>query len=506
MRWRRGLCPMAARWWLAALVAIPSAPAEPGQPVVFNILPDGKHRTPVSPAVRVAEAHRTLSGGLVVAAPPSSSAQAVTHVVPSRVEFEDTSQSATISFEDLAASATISFEDRTASATIAFEDVPAQNANIAAGGGLDDQVASTTLVLATAIADLDAGEYIKSANNEYMRVSALSIDKKTLTVTRAASPPGLVAGPIAEAADGSSIILAEGGVDATGTTVKLVAPLLGLATGEYIKSAAGEYMLVTNLENSDKTLTVERNGAPAGLTQKPAASAAAGTSVTLADGGVDATGTTVKLVAPLSGLTVGAYIKSASGEYMKVIAIADSGHTLRIVRNAAPEGLVQTQRGRSPTAPAGTVVTLASGGVDNSTTIVKLVAPMAGLDVGEYIKSDGGEYMLVTAISDSGKKLAVMRHTAPLGLRSNGPTPAAAGSIVTLTQAVIPQYFSACSLRSHSSPDMEICHSCCTNICETGSDLPQMGGEDVLPAFRAEVCDKVCTTHCGYGRAISSEL
>ena len=265
-----------------------------------------------------------------------------------------------------------------------------------------------------------------------MRVSALSIDKKTLTVTRAASPPGLVAGPIAEAADGSSIILAEGGVDATGTTVKLVAPL--------------------------------------------------------------------------SGLTVGAYIKSASGEYMKVIAIADSGHTLRIVRNAAPEGLVQTQRGRSPTAPAGTVVTLASGGVDNSTTIVKLVAPMAGLDVGEYIKSDGGEYMLVTAISDSGKKLTVVRHTAPVGLRSNGPTPAAAGSIVTLTQAVIPQYFSACSLRSHSSPDMEICHSCCTKICETGSDLPQVGGEDVLPAFRAEACDTVCTPHCGYGSAISSEL
>ena len=135
MHRRRGLCPMAARWWLAALVAIRSAPAEPGQPVVFNILPDGKHRTPVSPAVRVAEAHRTLSGGLVVAAPPSSSAQAVTHIVPSRVKFEDTSQSATISFEDLAASATISFEDRTASATIAFEDVPAQNANIAAGGG-----------------------------------------------------------------------------------------------------------------------------------------------------------------------------------------------------------------------------------------------------------------------------------------------------------------------------------------------------------------------------------
>jgi len=44
---------------------------------------------------------------------------------------------------------------------------------------VDNQVASTTLVLATAIADLDAGEYIKSANNEYMRVSALSIDKKT---------------------------------------------------------------------------------------------------------------------------------------------------------------------------------------------------------------------------------------------------------------------------------------------------------------------------------------
>merc|ERR1712216_190755 len=43
-----------------------------------------------------------------------------------------------------------------------------------------------------------------------------------------------------------------------------------------------------------------------------------------------------------------------------------------------------------------------------------------------------------------------------------------------------------------------------TNICETGSDLPQMGGEDVLPAFRAEVCDKVCTTHCGYGRAMSA--
>jgi hypothetical protein len=175
-------------------------------------------------------------------------------------------------------------DDATKTGTIAFFDVAAQTANIAAGGGVDNQAGSTTVILATSIASLDVNEYIKSANNEYMKVTVKSGDGKTLTVTRNSSPPGLTSGGLAAAADGSAVTLAEGGVDdqAGSTTVKLVAAISTLVKNDYIKSAANEYMKVTAIADSGKTLTVQRAASPQGLTAGAIAAAPAGTTVTLA--------------------------------------------------------------------------------------------------------------------------------------------------------------------------------------------------------------------------------
>ena len=174
------------------------------------------------------------------------------------------------------------YQDSTASATIAFED-KSDTADIAAGGGVNALTSETTLVLASAIPNLDVNEYIKSNNDEYMKVTDIASDNITLTVERNAAPPGLTQGSIATAVEGSAVTLAEGGIDASDTTVKLVAALTGLDVNDYIKSAAGEYMKVTQISGDSLTIVVERNGSPFGLVHGPAQAASAGTTVVLAE-------------------------------------------------------------------------------------------------------------------------------------------------------------------------------------------------------------------------------
>ena len=254
----------------------------------------------------------------------------------------------------------IAFFDTATTGCIAFFDVPAQSAQIAVqdtantatisttpSGGVDDQAASTTLKLTGALTNLDVNDYIKTQANEYMKVT--NIVGNTLTVERNAAPPGLTQGSLAAAADGETVTLAEGGISDTDTTLILSAAIANLNQNEYLKIGS-EYVKVTNIGGTgalaNRQLTITRNGAPCGLTQGAAAAAAAGTSVTLAEGGISDSDTTLKVAAAITGLTVGEYLKTAANEYVKVTALADSGKTLTITRNGAPCGLTQ---GRPPT-------------------------------------------------------------------------------------------------------------------------------------------------------------
>jgi hypothetical protein len=141
--------------------------------------------------------------------------------------------------------------------------------------------------------------------------------------------------------------------------LKVAAAITGLAVGEYLKTAANEYVKVTALADSGLTLTITRNGAPCGLTQAAAAAAAAGETVTLYEGGIDNDDTSLKIYPALTGLDVNEYVKTEAGEYLAVSAIstASSISTLTISRNAAPLGLTQ---GAAAAAVAGEDVTLAA--------------------------------------------------------------------------------------------------------------------------------------------------
>jgi len=68
--------------------------------------------------------------------------------------------------------------------------------------------------------------------------------------------------------------------------------------------------------------------------------------------------------------------------------------------------------------------------------------------------------------------------------------------------ASLPLYFTNCVPRSYSAWDMEICYDCCSYLCETGTEVPEMGGQTVLPGYRAQVCQSECMTHCGYARPL----
>ena len=67
----------------------------------------------------------------------------------------------------------------------------------------------------------------------------------------------------------------------------------------------------------------------------------------------------------------------------------------------------------------------------------------------------------------------------------------------------VPLWESSCVAKTYTSFDMEVCYDCCTYICETGVEVPQVGGQDALPGYRAEVCQSRCLSHCGYDRVLS---
>ena len=168
--------------------------------------------------------------------------------------------------------------------TIAFED---SSATAQLLRPVDNQSSSTTLVLAAALSNLGRGGYIKTASGEYMKVDDIADDGVTLSVQRAAHPPGLLFSPIAAAPNGSAITLAGGGIDAraASTLVKLAQAIASLDVGEYLKSPRGEYMKVTGVADAGTTLTVERGTAPRGLLGKEIAAVAAGSAVTIAEAG-----------------------------------------------------------------------------------------------------------------------------------------------------------------------------------------------------------------------------
>ena len=69
------------------------------------------------------------------------------------------------------------------------------------------------------------------------------------------------------------------------------------------------------------------------------------------------------------------------------------------------------------------------------------------------------------------------------------------------SSASVPLYFSSCEPKTYTSGlDMKKCYQCCTYLCQTGNEVPQVHGTDVLPGFRSQICQRLCLTHCGYDR------
>jgi len=77
----------------------------------------------------------------------------------------------------------------------------------------------------------------------------------------------------------------------------------------------------------------------------------------------------------------------------------------------------------------------------------------------------------------------------------------AAESSASSTSSAVPLYFSTCEPKTYNPGlDMKRCYNCCTYLCQTGTEVPQVGGIDVLPGFRAQTCQRLCMQHCGYSR------
>jgi hypothetical protein len=170
----------------------------------------------------------------------------------------------------------------------------------------------------------------------------------------------------AAVAAGTTVILAQGGMDSLLAVVKtttLSAPLFknqttatvsstsGLVADAYIRVGA-EIIKITAVVTGTQILTLDRGQL--------------GTTVESHEIGAGVHGSILRLVAMMDNLAVGEYIKTAAGEYMKILALADNGKTLTVERKSdgcascgSPPGL--TQREAAAPAVAGETVTLAEG-------------------------------------------------------------------------------------------------------------------------------------------------
>jgi len=69
----------------------------------------------------------------------------------------------------------------------------------------------------------------------------------------------------------------------------------------------------------------------------------------------------------------------------------------------------------------------------------------------------------------------------------------------TMTAGAVPKYFSTCEAKTYTSRhDMKQCYTCCNYLCQTGPEVPQVGGMDVLPGFRSKSCQSLCLAHVRY--------
>jgi len=81
---------------------------------------------------------------------------------------------------------------------------------------------------------------------------------------------------------------------------------------------------------------------------------------------------------------------------------------------------------------------------------------------------------------------------------------AAAAAGATATATAQPSYFTQCVPRTFKSFDMETCFDCCTLKCETGNEIPAVGGVPVQAGYRAQACQTQCLNHCGYNIPVST--
>jgi len=73
----------------------------------------------------------------------------------------------------------------------------------------------------------------------------------------------------------------------------------------------------------------------------------------------------------------------------------------------------------------------------------------------------------------------------------------------TVTAGAVPKYFTNCVAKTYTALEMKKCFQCCNYLCQTGPEVPQVGGTDVLPGYLSKVCQSQCLSHCGYGREIT---
>ncbi len=311
--------------------------------------------------------------------------------------------------------------------------------------------------------DINVGSYLKTSEDEYVKVSSISSDRKTLNVIRGQNPAGLTGSDADIIAAGSDLTLVMGGLqDANDATIKLVESIPDLDQNDFLQVGGNNYLKVTSISNDGKEITVTSD----------AALIMPGRIVTLAEGQIkNNQNNDIEIHLNLKTdnpddndvLDVGDILKFSSSDssnkqtinYFEIISINTTTDITKVNRlNHEPN--TGTLSDSAFTIAVETETKRVGGDIHTGNETITLSAGIAKLQINDYLRLDGGEFVQVTQIGgDNSRTITVSRDADPPGqtkpaqkrVKSGKKVQRYAGEIAkTDTQVLVSDLSSTCEV------------------------------------------------------------
>lgn len=230
----------------------------------------------------------------------------------------------------------------------------------------DDSDALTSITLRAGIADLQKDDYLRLDGGEFVQVTGISgEDRKTITVSRNADPPGQNRTAQKRVKSGKKVQRYAGGI-ATADDKVLVSNLArACEPGHFIRiEDKNEFLQIAFCDREKNSIEFVQDKKICGFPNGPLSKVPAGATLTYYGGGLenDSTDTILKIETPFDNIRKGDYLRTNNAEYLLVTSW-DNNHTnashITVRRAQQPPGIESTTNPKR--IRAGSIITLPGG-------------------------------------------------------------------------------------------------------------------------------------------------